>query len=346
MRDRNVKAAHENASTIWLALVLAVLLAALLSGCDSIFDDEQASPEFIYQCVDSQADYACVDPGYYDHVVHMGDGIVLQSVALGSQFNVVYGVKQSESEYGYYYHSPEEYAEVVSAYTARLSSGQPFTAVAPGLAPLIAVNGAGHAVDHMYVSVEPATELRLFPDGQSDSGSVGYLELTAGDSAILRGRVQNGASYLRGTPVFECSKGEGVSDPAESPVEVDCTVPGIVAITAVSEGTMTLQVSTGGATQAITLTVSPGSDAGGPDAGGIEDAGTNSDTDTHLADTGVEDDGGTDIQPETDNLPGTDTDFLDGGVGTDTDTLGLEDAGADMDGGPDGGDASVDNDAG
>lgn len=341
MRIRHRIAATDHPSGGWFLRTLAFLVVALPTGCDSPFDDDGlTSPEFIYLCVDHQADYSCVEPEYYDYITYLGAGVVLESVALGSQINFVYGIKESASERGYYYSPPEEVAQVVSAYTARLSAGPPFTALAPGLAPLVAVNGEGRAVDYMYVSVESPTELRLFPDGQPASGGVSDISLAEGESAVLRGRVLNGATYLRGTPIYECHLGDGTTEPTVSPVDVDCTVPGVIAITAVSEGTTTLRVGTGGVTQELPVTVLPGVDTGGPDAGG-EDAGT----DSEVADGGMGDDGGED-STETDPLYGTDTALLDAGVVEDTDTFGVVDGGTDMDGGQDGGDASEDNDAG
>ncbi len=327
--------------------ILAPISAMLLLGCDDLLGDDETSvePRFIYQCVDRDADYACIAPGAYDDgYARLGDA--LGSVALDSRFDLGYGRPYTDPEpytdgyyedyedgyYEYYYgggYSPQSDVYVVSSSNARVTTGSAFTAIVPGLTAMIAVNGSDEVVDYVYVSVEPVTDFQIFEDGEDPEQNLAELELTEGESVILRGALYSKEEHLRGTPSYECSIKPGPGGVVFAHVSVNCKSLGAIEITAESEGVSTIQIETSGVVKTLTVNVLPGVDSDDADAGldTEADAGPGLDSDTSFGDAGMDGDTDTDVDADTDTDVDTDTDS---DVDTDTDTdVDSYDAGAD-----------------
>lgn len=307
----------------------APIVTTLLIGCVNPFDDDDKDdePHFIYECVDSQADYTCINSDYYDYADHMGSGYVMELIALGSRFDIDYGRERASStdeNYSPYYHGgnySEGGVRVVSASTGRVSSGSSFEAVTPGLTALIAVNESEEVIDYMYVSVEPVTDVHFYLDGDSPVGSTDEFELAEGESITIRGRTVGGATYLRGTPTYECQ----VAQDSAVHLSINCTNPGAIEITAESVGMTALRVGTGEIVEEITVNVVPGNGDNETDTGFDTETDTGTDTDTYQDSDTEMDDAGVDGGIDTEQGTGTDTD-TDTHHGTDT---GLSDAGVD-----------------
>ena len=113
-------------------LKYASILSAFLIGCDDPFgDDRKTEPQFIYSCVDAEADYACADPGYYDYVDHLGHGYVMDLVAVGSQFYMDYGREPIYRDDDYTYDYDDEYYSGEGV----LRIGATVTAISAAVAP-------------------------------------------------------------------------------------------------------------------------------------------------------------------------------------------------------------------
>jgi hypothetical protein len=336
----------------------APIVTMLLLGCVNPFDDDDKDdePHFIYECVDSQADYACINSDYYDYADHMGSGYVMEIIALGSRFDIDYGRERSSADdYNNTYYHGGNYSEggvrVISASTGRVSSGTSFEAVTPGLTALIAVNESEEVIDHMYVSVEPVTDVHFYLDGDSPVGDTDGFELAEGESITIRGRTVGGATYLRGTPTYECQ----VAQDSAVHLGINCTNPGAIEITAESAGMTTLRIGTGEIVEEITVTVVPGSGDNGTDTGVDTETDTGTDTDTYQDSDTEPDDAGVDAGIDTEQDTGTDTDThhgtdtglsdagIDAGVDTDMETDPPKDSDAPLDGGPEEVGASTQN---
>ena len=307
----------------------AVMTAVLLYGClNNDGDDETA--HFIYECVHLEADYACVNPDYFDYEGY-GDGYEMDGVAVGSQFDMDYGCERMSTDNDYDESCYQGDVHVISAASNRVSDSGRFEVLESGLTPLVAVNGDEKAVDYMYVEAEVMTGIRFFKAGESVDDSIHDIDVSENTTSRLIGIPVGGGHFLRGTLVFECRVDGEEADSSADSVLVDCGTPGEITVSGVASGTATVTVSAGGVSEEIAVTVGPGlpdSDTG-DDTDEEGDAGMGTDTETD-----VDTDTGEDTNDEETEVVDTDIDTaLDTDVGTDTQTI------PDMDGGVDAGPA-------